>query len=297
LIGGPSVRAVIISILKIAAFFAIWAGGIAAAIFAVVFVAGDQADEHVRWKFAAEVGGLIAVLVALLIMGLIVDRRPFATLGLPARGIFSGLIGGTLIGAIIFCLPIGILMALGYATYEPDFSAFDPTLLALLLAIMFVNVIHQELLVRSYLFQEIWAKYSAGAAVTISTIVFVALHAGAITSGTPGLIAAADIALASLMLGLAYLRTGALWLPIGIHFGWNTLQGPLFGINVTGLDMGERWHAFRIDGPELWTGGDMGIEGGLAGLAGPLLGILIVLLLPQRQTPFGAPRDLAPNSA
>ena len=57
------------------------------------------------------------------------------------------------------------------------------------------------------------------------------------------------MARASIMLGIAYLRSGALWLPIGIHFGWNALQGPVLGISVTGMDLGHSWHAFAIDGP------------------------------------------------
>jgi membrane protease YdiL (CAAX protease family) len=125
--------------------------------------------------------------------------------------------------------------------------------------------------------------------VIVSTIIFVALHAGMVIKGTAGLLAGADVAAASIMLGLAYLRTGALWLPIGIHFGWNAFQGPVLGVNVTGMDLGGHWHAFAVDGPALWTGGDMGVEGGLAGLAGPLLGILVVLRWPKaKRAPFPA---------
>jgi membrane protease YdiL (CAAX protease family) len=83
--------------------------------------------------------------------------------------------------------------------------------------------------------------------------------------------------------GVAYLRTKALWLPIGIHFGWNGLQGPVLGINVTGTDPGGPWHAFSFQGADLWTGGTMGIEGGLAGLAGPLVGIALVVFLFRRR--------------
>ena len=36
------------------------------------------------------------------------------------------------------------------------------------------------------------------------------------------------------LLGFAYLRTRALWLPIGLHFGWNFAL-PLFGVNLAGL--------------------------------------------------------------
>jgi hypothetical protein len=275
-------RRELMSFLKIAGFFAIWAVGLTIVIMALVQLGGDAIDKNPSWKLAAEAGGVVAVVIALLVMALLVDKRPFSTLGLPFFGAAHGLIFGTIIGIVIFCVPLALLIVLGYATYAPAFSGFDPMLFGWLLLIMILNVIHQELLVRSYLFQEMWTKYSASAAVVFSTIVFVALHAQAIGQGVNGVIAAVNIALASIMLGLAYLRTEALWLPIGIHFGWNAVQGPFLGINVTGQALGGDWHAFLFEGPDLWTGGSMGVEGGLAGLAGPAFGILIVLAFPKR---------------
>jgi membrane protease YdiL (CAAX protease family) len=183
---------------------------------------------------------------------------------------------------------MAILVAQGYAHYAPDFSQLTPQLLGLALLLVFINVIDQELIVRSYLFQEIWKKYSGTAAVIVSTILFLLMHAGPISKGTAGLLAGANILFASVLLGIAYLRSGALWLPIGIHFGWNAFQGPVLGINVTGMDLGAHWHAFALNGPDLWTGGEMGVEGGLAGLAGPLLGIVLVFLFYRKpvQAPY-----------
>lgn len=281
-------RTILISIAKIVGFFAIWAAGIGATIWAAVTYGGEHWDRDIAWKFAVEAGGLAAVVIALLIVALAVDRRPASTLGLPPRRAIGGIVTGTIIGVLLFAVSVGMLVAMGYARYAPDFTTFDPTLLGWLLVIALFNCAHQEFLVRSYPFQELWAKYSGAVALLVTTVIFVALHTQAIMQGTNGLIAGADVALASIMLGLAYLRTGALWVPIGIHTGWNAFQGPVLGISVTGTGSGVPWHAFTFNGPELWTGGSMGVEGGLAGLAGPLLGILIVMLLPKKPSPFAA---------
>lgn len=40
----------------------------------------------------------------------------------------------------------------------------------------------------------------------------------------------------AILLGLAYLRTRRLALPIGIHFGWNWAKGAVLGFDVSGLD-------------------------------------------------------------
>jgi len=37
--------------------------------------------------------------------------------------------------------------------------------------------------------------------------------------------------------GLTYTLTKSLWLPIGIHFGWNFTQGALFGSAVSGYNL------------------------------------------------------------
>ena len=272
-----------ISAAKILLFFGLWGAGLAAATLTVVHFGGPKFFDNIGWRIAAETGGAIAAFVALFIVARFVDKRSAATLGFPAGGAVTGIVLGTLLGVAIFALPVGILMAMGYIHYLPDFAHFSMQALGLALLLVFVNVIDQELIVRSYLFQEIWKKYSGAAAVVVSTIIFVGLHAGAISHGTAGMLAALNIALASILLGLAYLRSGALWLPIGIHFGWNGFQGPVLGIDVTGTDLGAHWHAFAVNGPALWTGGTMGVEGGLAGLAGPLLGIAIVLLLIRKR--------------
>ncbi len=271
-------RELLISIGKILLFYAIWAGLIAASTISLVHLGGDEWFKHLEWRTLVEAGGMLAAFVALIVVALGVDKRDIGTLGFRLGAMPFGLIGGTLIGAGIFCIPLAILMAQGYVRYAPDLATFSWATLGMASLMMFVNVIDQELIVRSYPFQEIWQKYSGVAAVIVTTIIFVALHAGPISKGTAGLLAGANVMLASILLGLAYLRSGELWLPIGIHYGWNTFQGPVLGINVTGTEAGTSWHMFAVDGPSLWTGGEMGVEGGLAGLAGPIAGILLVLL-------------------
>jgi hypothetical protein len=78
-----------------------------------------------------------------------------------------------------------------------------------------------------------------------------------------------------LFLASGYLRTRQLWLPIGLHIGWNFFEGPLFGFAVSGTG------PFTLirqvpTGPELLTGGAFGPEAGLIVL--PALGIGLILI-------------------
>ena len=122
------------------------------------------------------------------------------------------------------------------------------------------------------------SKFSTTTAVIVSSAIFVALHGGALVQDEVGIVGAVNILLASLLMSVAYLRTRQLWLPIGIHAGWNFTQGPLLGINVSGNDFSQGWHTVALEGSKWVTGGKFGFEASLPGLVGPALGILMILL-------------------
>lgn len=276
-------RAIGISILKILAFLGVWALLTSGAVLATVWLGGDNFYAQTRYRVGLEVVLTIVVLAALIFMARFVDKRTLRTIGFAPRRLFD-LLFGTLVGAAIFAVPLTVLLMMGAARFAPDLGGFSVQALGIGVFVCFFNVVTQEVLVRSYMFQELWGKYGAWVATIVTTSIFVALHTAAILHGVQGLVAGANILLASLLLSLAYVRTGALWLPIGIHLGWNGLQGPVLGINVTGLDLGfGHWNFFSFTGDALLTGGGMGIEGGLVGLIGPAVGIAIVALATKRQ--------------
>lgn len=278
------------SVLKISGFVLLWAMLIGGVTMSVVSVGGDAWYESPSIRLAMEIGGALATFVAFATMAFLVDRRGWRTLGFNPTRIGDVALGAVL-GAVIFMTPIALLSAMGAARYAPDLTNFSFAALGVGLTVCLFNVITQELLVRSYIFQELWSKFGAVSALVTTTALFVALHAAPILQGgTQGLIAGLNILLASVLLGLAYLRSGALWAPIGIHLGWNGLQGPVLGINVTGTDIGlGQWRVFEFPGAPLLTGGELGVEGGLAGLLGPLIGIALVMLV-LRPTASPAPK-------
>lgn len=63
-------------------------------------------------------------------------------------------------------------------------------------------------------------------------------------------------------MGMMFIYTKRIWLPYFFHIGWNFSQ-PFFGSNLTGLnDMGSIVQS-KFNGPELLTGGAVGIEGSI----------------------------------
>jgi membrane protease YdiL (CAAX protease family) len=91
------------------------------------------------------------------------------------------------------------------------------------------------------------------------------------------------LSLPGLMLGYAYLRTGSLWLPIGIHFAWNLLQDDL--LNLPGNRGGESLFGLlvRQEGPGWIVGTSYGIEVGLAGVLAALAAAVGVWVWTRRR--------------
>ena len=82
---------------------------------------------------------------------------------------------------------------------------------------------------------------------------------------------------------MAYLRTGQLWLSIGLHIGWNFFEGVVFGFPVSGLDI-YRLIRHQIQGPEIWTGGAFGPEAGLIVLPALVIGAVLIYLYTRNRT-------------
>jgi membrane protease YdiL (CAAX protease family) len=119
----------------------------------------------------------------------------------------------------------------------------------------------EELLFRGFVFQRLVDGLGATAALLPMAALFALAHWGnpGMQGGTLAW-ATLDNGLGAVLLGLAYLRTGSLALPIGIHFGWNWTQGVLLGFDVSGLAQGGWLVPHLLGRPQWLTGGAFGPE-------------------------------------
>ena len=63
-----------------------------------------------------------------------------------------------------------------------------------------------------------------------------------------------------MLLGAAYALKQRLWLPIGLHLGWNFAEGSIFGMSVSGHTKQGSLIAGTLLGRGLLTGGAFGPE-------------------------------------
>lgn len=67
-------------------------------------------------------------------------------------------------------------------------------------------------------------------------------------------------------MGMLFVYTKRVWLPFFFHLGWNFAQ-PFYGSKLTGLDSMGTIIQSKFNGPVLFTGGAIGVEGSIITVA------------------------------
>jgi len=193
-----------------------------------------------------------AVLLALYVAGARwIERRRAVELraGDCARGIGVGLV----LGIMLFSSVMGILWLAG--VYRPaGFGRWQPLALALLGAL--ASAVFEEVIFRGFLFRLIAGLGGNWIALGVTSALFGLAHLA-----NPAATWASSLAIAieaGVLLGAAYAASGSLWLPIGIHAGWNFTEGPVFGTEVSGHAAAGGWIGGQLQGPAILTGGRLG---------------------------------------
>lgn len=183
---------------------------------------------------------------------------------------------GTALGIGFMVAAAGMVWAVGGVRFELDPARSLKTLSYGAYMFLFV-ALFEETLFRGFLFQRLVAGSGVWVAQIALALLFAAGHWGNPgMSGATKVWATVDIALAAVFLGLAYLRTGSLALPVGLHLGWNWAQGHLLGFGVSGTTVAG-WVKPVFLGKADWiTGGAFGLEASVFGVVVDLLAILLL---------------------
>lgn len=204
----------------------------------------------------------------------IFERLSIADLGLAwnpssVRNLLWGLGGGVLAGLTVLVPPI--LAGVAKLVPAPDQPANLRSLL-FVSAMLALGVVGEELLFRGYGFQLLLRHAGPFATILPVSVLFAAAHAANLNASPLGLL---NTFLWGFILGFAVLRSGDLWLAIGLHFGWNWTL-PLFGVNLSGFRMSVSGYGLDWRVGPLWSGGDYGPEASLLTLLMmPLLGVAL----------------------
>jgi membrane protease YdiL (CAAX protease family) len=173
------------------------------------------------------------------------------------RNLAFGVLGG--VGAAIVVLVGPVLFRVAdLEPTGPNHHVEWPSLIFVSILLLF-GAVGEEMLFRGYAFQVMVKAIGPFATILPISMLFGLLHAANLNFTIVALI---NTALWGVVLGYAFIQSGDLWLPIGLHFGWNWTL-PLFGVNLSGFTMGVTGYSMHWKIGGLWSGGEYGPEGGL----------------------------------
>jgi membrane protease YdiL (CAAX protease family) len=121
---------------------------------------------------------------------------------------------------------------------------------------LLVNVgvaIGEETIFRGYLLTALKHSWGRWGALGAMTVIFGLFHLPAYSeAGMPSgtlTLAIALAALFGLLFGLAYLRTGSLWLPVALHFTWNFVENDVLNLTADAANPNLVGALTRLAGP------------------------------------------------
>lgn len=186
----------------------------------------------------------------------------------------------------IFIIPIPIIgtnyLNWGMETLSPfrGILALQLSLLAVVsILVLFLTIYYEEKISSYWSWLRKKEKIDLFWAVAFSSLFFARSHLGnpnfSIVSLIGLIVSLIGLTLSGAFLAYGYTSTQRLWLPIGLHIGWNFFEGVVFGFPVSGLNI-PRLLIHSVEGPILWTGGQFGPEAGLILLPALAIGAFFI---------------------
>lgn len=240
-------------VLRVSLFVLIAWSGMILFPWLILGVTGDFIGSALSSFAAASVANAILVRVY--------ERGKLSDLGLgwtqtSARELFTGIAAGAGAAAAIVAAAVILQMAAFESAQRVENAWAN---LAFLGVVLLFGAAGEEMLFHGYAFQLLVRSLGQFATILPVAVLFGLMH---LNNRNVTALAVANTIAWGVLLGYAYVRTGALWLSIGLHFGWNAAS-PLLGVNLSGFTIGVAGYALHWRAGILWSGGGYGLEGSL----------------------------------
>ncbi len=215
---------------------------------------------------------LVSVVVLLLsYYGLfrLYDKRKITELSI--KHLPKEMVGGFALGFLTISLTIAILYGLGYYQF---FSITAAHYSLKLFGLLMVAALIEDLFFRGIIIRESEKWLGTNLALIIGML-FEIDH---LFNPNANLFSVFFILIWGFTMAMLFVYTKRIWLPFFFHLGWNFAQ-PFYGSNLTGLDDMGRIIESKLEGPEILTGGAVGVEGSIfTALFLLLIGIILYIL-------------------
>ena len=261
-------------------------------VFLVMLLVVAVVEGRVRAGLAGRLPDLYEDLVRALVFALLIaavlylasrvlDHRRMSDYGFHfSRKWWTDLGFGLLLGALLLFGVLAVELAAGWVTVTGSLAPApgQPFVATILVGVLAVGAVAfgEEASYRGYPIKNLAeglarARWGMVIAVVIPAVYFGLAHT---TNPNATWLTVFNIVIFGLLFGTGYVLTGELALPIGLHFGWDFVQGFVFGVVAEGRKYGSVLVLADDPSARLWTGRPYGAEGGLLGTAAFLAGFL-----------------------
>ncbi|GAB2963233.1 type II CAAX endopeptidase family protein [Micromonospora polyrhachis] len=249
------------------------------AVAAVTFVGGNIVGAVQGIPLLTLPLGIATAVLAVLTYAWVVRRTERRE---PTEVALAGAVAATRRGVLIgvgMCVAVIVNIAL-VGDYQVNGMGSVMGMLGLF-GFMAAAAVTEELLFRGVLFRIVEERTGTWIALMLTGAIFGLAHLFNPNANLWGAIAIAVEA--GFMLGACYAATRNLWVPIGLHFGWNFALAGIFGAEVSGNDTAKGLLDAATSGSTLISGGKFGPEASLyAVLAGVVLTVVFMRLARRR---------------
>ena len=175
----------------------------------------------------SQVAVFLGTFSAIIFVSKVLDKQKLVFLNsmLKPGGLVFGMLLGTLeIFLIILILSLTTKIVITFQVFNINIFIYA--------VVFFLIAITEEALSRGFIFANLYKESNKYLAITISSVIFGLMHAFNTSFSWIGMV---NIVLIGILFCQLYLKKMNLSIPIGFHFIWNFLQGPVFGFSVSGF--------------------------------------------------------------
>ena len=253
---------------RLMAFFAIFLGLTAGGMLAVRFVLGGlRKGSDLQFAILATTA-TIAVFIARKYL----DKQSMTSLGLKwdrhaILDLISGILNSAFVMACVYFLMLwtNLIEFNGFAWWTdqpPTDAVFRGSTILIVLSVFFnlaIVALWEELVFRGYVLQNMIAGIGLMWSIILTSFIFAFGHS---FNPDASILSILILAIITPQLIYAYLKTGQLWLPIGLHLGWNFFQASIFGFAASGQVSPSLISQTPV-GADWLSGGKFGAEGSI----------------------------------
>lgn len=223
----------------------------------------------------------IGIILVTLLFCKLIQKRKVTTVGFQKPGMWKEYLCGLGVGFVLFSVAVLLCVVTGSLKFQGLSATFSVGIFVLFVLGYMIQGMAEEVLCRGYFLVSVGRRYPLAVGIFANAVLFAALH---LLNAGISVLAFINLILFGVFASVYFIKRGNIWGVGALHSIWNLVQGNVYGIRVSGMQITcSVFSSEMVAGRELINGGDFGLEGGLAVMVVLVAGTLIMLATKQQR--------------